>query len=479
MAGSSYANLPAGTMTGRRSASGAWRLTGRRDSLSPRFLFFLLALFLVPVAFVPATRGFFVHIPPLPQAWWTVYLILLFGAVTLTVRWLGFAQRIARPTRLYLVIPFALLGLWQMVSVLWNGQPVAVRLYSCMQSLAMCSAVLGAVWLCSGLSLEARIRLGTRLTMLIGAIVFVYGGLSFVFPSLRPSSTWMDRTAEGLGFVRIFGPLGRSTTLNFAILPALGFSFGMVFLRPGKRALWILLTLFFTSCILATGSRGGILCLATFGMLLLIWGRSRAVLVLIPIALFLATVVAATGVPERFKSLGDSARLRTYETALYAYSSSPRNVLLGAGHGALYTKLHDDSVRKSMAEDRWLLLDHYSEYGYTLRNSHSAILRSLVETGWPGLLCTLVPLAWLLFRPASRSFRGVAQPYRMFLRSALAGCVALVPYLFFEEFFISAFWIVCIWTVYAVLAAEGAGYVTVRNNAAPRGGHRSALRRAP
>ena len=94
-----------------------------------------------------------------------------------------------------------------------------LRWYSLLQTIGMCAAVLGATFLCSGLSFPARVRIAAGLTILVAFVVFVYVGLSFIFPSLRPSHGLVDRSVEGLAFIRVFGPLGRSTTGRWLIVP--------------------------------------------------------------------------------------------------------------------------------------------------------------------------------------------------------------------------------------------------------------------
>lgn len=437
------------------AARRVWARAVAIERPSPRVALFFIALFVLPVSLIPSARGGFLRIPPLPQAWWTVYLILLFGGVALLFRIVAHSQRLNRSTLRGFAAPFVLLSFWQALTLLWNPETIEMRLYSLLQSMSMCCAVVGAVMIVSGLSFWSRVRLASGLTLLVGFVVAVYMGLSFLFPHLRSSSAWMDRTAAGLGFIRVFGPLGTATTLNFVLLPALGFSFGMTYMRTWGRPLWLTMTLFFIGCIITTGSRGGLVCLATFGVVLMLWAGIRAALLLVPVALVLLSVFAVVGLPERFRSLQDAARTESYATALRAYTSSTRNVVVGSGHGTLYTKLHDDSLRKILGKDRWYLLAHETDFGYSLRNSHSALLRSLVETGIPGLLLMLTPLVWLLARPLSRSFRAAPHPHRILLRSALAGCAAALPLAVFEELFISAFWVVVLWTIYVVCAAEG------------------------
>ena len=42
----------------------------------------------------------------------------------------------------------------------------------------------------------------------------------------------------------------------------------------------------------------------------------------------------------------------------------------------------------------------------------------------------------------------------LFGRTVLAGCVAMIPYMFGEEFFISAYWVTLLWVMFAAIGAE-------------------------
>lgn len=415
----------------------------------------LLLLFLLPVSFLPATRGFFFRLYPLPPAWWTDNLIVGLAFAVCVFRLLGgYSRPVGRSTRRAILQPVLVLAAWQTLSLIWNGRDGLMRSYSFLQSLCMGSAVLAAVCLTSGLADPARHRVGRGITVTIALITSVYAGLSFVFPSWRPSSSWMDRTAATLGFIRVFGPLGTATTLNFALVPALGFSVGML-RRPGSvRLFWAGLALFFVTAILLTGSRGGLLSLAAFTAILMIALRLRSLVFLVPTGLILLIVLIFVGVPERLRNIEDNARTATYATAFRALASRPQNVVLGVGHGGLYSKLHDDAIRSMYGEDRWYLLEGSSPYGYTLRNSHSTFLRSLAETGPLGLVLTLIPLLAVLSRLLRPRYLWMRDPSAVHAKSILAGCAALIPYMAFEEFFISAFWIVLLWTIYAVIGAE-------------------------
>lgn len=416
----------------------------------------MIAPFLLAVSLIPATRGIMFRMPPLPMVWWKVNLMLMFAVVVVLFRWLGgYRCRLSRSTRRWFLMPILLLGLWQVISLAWNGQESLMRQYSFVQSVAMCAAVLSGVLLTSGLAYTTRMRVGRGLTLLIAFVVAVYMGLSFVFPGWRPSTAWVDRTTGTLGFIRVFGPLGTATTLNFVLVPALGFSIGML-VRPNSiKIYWSAASLFFIVAILSTGSRGGLVSLAAFAILLVLSLRLRSILFLLPIGIVLAVIVAAVGVPEKFRDFEDRARVTTYATGWRAYVSSPRNVVIGAGHGALYSALHDQALRTLRGRRRWYLLSHRTAFGYTLRNSHSALLRSLVETGVPGFALMVVPLGWMLRRLLlAPSFRNLPKADKIQATCTLAGCAAVIPYMALEEFFVTAFWIVFLWTVLAVIGAE-------------------------
>jgi hypothetical protein len=426
-----------------------------RDSGATATILAILLLFLLPVSLIPSTRGILFRLYPLPTAWWTDNLVVIFAVSVLVLRLLGpFSRPIARSTRRWLLLPILALGLWQTISLTWNGRDGFMRSYSFLQSLFMCAAVLSGVLLASGLSGPTRFRVGRGITLFIAFIAAVYGGLSFIFPSWRPSTAWMDRTTLSLGFIRVFGPLGGATTLNFVLTPALGFSVGMA-LRPGMvRLFWGATSVFFVAAIVLTGSRGGLVSLAAFTAILVVSLRLRSLAFLLPVGLALGSLVLFVGLPERFRNLEDRARAETYATAWRALVSRTQNFAIGTGHGALYSKLHDDMLRKTYGKNMWYLAEDRTQFGYTLRSSHSAILRSLVETGVVGFALSLTPLLWLggrLLRPRSARLR---QPIAIFAKCTLSGCLAIVPYFAFEEFFINAFWIVVLWTMFAVIGAE-------------------------
>lgn len=410
-------------------------------------------LFLLPVALIPSERGQFLSLPGLPALWWSTALLYLFAASVVAFRWVFYSHPIHRATRRYLLIPIFLLGAWQACSLLWNGRSWDARAYSLVEITGMVAAVSAAAGCVSGLGGQARWNTGKGLTLFVAAVALLYAGLSFLFPSLRPSSAWMDRTTASLGFVRVFGPLGVATTLNFVLVPAMGFALGSFLSGGWSRFFWGCLAITLALTVVATGSRGGLISLAAFAGILVLASRARAAFAIIPIGAILGVVVLAFGIPERFRDFRDEGRMMTYRTAMRAFTANPANIVLGTGHGALYSKLEVDATRRLRGKSRWYLAVEQTPYGNTLRSSHSTMLRTLAEAGPLGLGLLLIPLTWVFHRSVSSRYHRPHEAGNLAARCALAGCAAVIPYMGLEDFFL-AFWPLVIWSMFVVIAAE-------------------------
>ena len=415
----------------------------------------IIAGFVLPISLVPSSRGFYFSYPLLPAVWWKTNLVVPFAVIALLVRPIqGSIGIISHPTLRWFLFPFLFLGFWQILSLFWNDQNGYMKSYSLVQSIYMLCAITGAVLITSGRAFLSRIELGKQLVFILAFIFSVYLGLSFVFPSWRPSSAFMDHTASSLGFIRMFGPLGKSTTLLLILLPCLGFCIGMLSIPGRSKLLWMLMSGFFIFATFATGSRGSVLCLGAFVLCLMAALRHRAIWFVFPSGLVVLLIVAVFGVPERFQNFEDQSRFQTYATALRAFSASAEHVAFGTGHGQLYSTLHDNTERKMLQRPRWYLLDDRNEYGYTLRSSHTAILRPLAETGIIGFTFASIPLVWILKRLLLPKTRIGKCRYGLHATCALSGCAATIPYLALDEFFVSSFWVVVLWCTFVVIAAE-------------------------
>jgi O-antigen ligase len=424
---------------------------------SAKALIVLIAFFLLPKGLVASS--WISNYVPLPfglYASWADLWSIVFAFTVVLARVLGmFSNGILRSTRRWYLMPILLFGILQTVSLSWNGRPPLERGYSFVQTVLMCAPVLTAVLLVSGLSYANRMKVVCGLILILTFLVLVYLGLSFVFPGLRPSSAWKYRIMPGLGFIRVFGPLAPSTSLNFVLFPALGFTMGMLFVPGRSKVFWGLITFVFFVTIIGTGSRGAVLCMAAFGILILVTlSITKALKVIVPVALIFGAVIFFTGIPERYFTMEDTYRTDTYKTGFRAFSFRPRNVIVGVGHGGLYSLLHDNTLRRLHGKTTWYLKTKDTEFGFTLTNSHSTILQSLIETGIVGFVLLMTALLWVLRRFLGRRYRRCRDPWTMQARLTLAGCAASMVLMITSVFFYHVCWLVFIWSILAVTAAE-------------------------
>jgi len=134
-------------------------------------------------------------------------------------------------------------------------------------------------------------------------------------------------------------------------------------------------------------------------------------------------------------------------------TSSPGSIMFGMGHGAMYSRLHDESMRREYGQSQWYLFSERTEFGETLRSSHTALLRTLVESGIVGGIILFGTFGWIalhLLRHASRERR----PFVAEGKALLAGCAGVIPYMALDEFFVGTPWIVFLWFLYVVLGSE-------------------------
>jgi len=422
----------------------------------PMTLVFLIAVFLFAKGLVPATKGFWISLPFGFHLRSGMALILVFAGIVLLGKTIGiFSYHVSKDTNRRFLLPILLLGLLQMISMGWSSQDGIHRGYSFLQTIFMILPVVISVVMISGLSYSSRMKVVSGSALIIIFILCVYLGMSFLFPGLRPSSAWLDRIAPGLGFIRVFGPLGASTSLNFVMFPVLGFSVGQLFVPSRSKILWGSIAAILLMCIIGTGSRGAILCLGAFIMLALVTlGAIKALKFLIPAMFAFGVIILIKGVPERFLEFQDSARFETYRTGFRVLTSSPRNFFFGVGHGGLYSLLHDNTMRSLRGLGFAHMATKETEFGFTLTNSHSTILQPLFENGVIGFLLLMIPLFWIVTRLFGRHYRKHRDPVTLQARMTLAGCTASMVLMLTSVFFFHASWLVFIWSIFAIAGVE-------------------------
>jgi hypothetical protein len=110
-------------------------------------------------------------------------------------------------------------------------------------------------------------------------------------------------------------------------------------------------------------------------------------------------------------------------------------------------------MRQAYGETRWYLISEKTSFGETLRSSHTALMRTFVETGILGGILLYGMLAAMAFHLLRRGLPE-CRSYVIEGKALMAGCVAVIPNMALDEFFVSAPWVLLLWTLYIVLGAE-------------------------
>jgi len=415
--------------------------------------FIILALFLGLKAIVPGVYDRWQWVLGV-QLHHSQILLILMTFVVLVYRIIyRRSNDYSKSTRKYFFYPLLALGFLEILSLAWSGSEYKRQMF--MYAVYMLCALLSSVLLVSGLTKANRKRFMNNLTVFLAFILFVYIGLSFIFPSLRVSSKYYETVTAGLGWARVHGPLVGSAAMGFLVLPVAAYCFGMGIGTGKRKLLWFLLAAYFLLVVLLSGSRAGLLGGLFLLALLAISQLKRILWVLIAIISITMFAIMIWGIPERFKYLQDIDRVESYKTGLRAFSSNSSAYLIGLGHGDFYRTSGDIKRRgfSRFAKDRGEYC-RTTKYGFTLERSHSTYIKTLVETGIVGFLLVTTPLVWIFRRCFSGRYRKIMTPEMIQARMTLLGVIATFPLMALDHYIIQNFWIFLIWSIYVVSAAE-------------------------
>ena len=424
-------------------------------SLNTRiFIIYIFFAFLLMKSLVPATKGTFIPFPLGFYIWWSDLLLLLLCLLVVFHSLFNDCKYLQpfKTTRWYFML-IMFFGIYQIFSILWNEKSSIERGYSILQSSLMLSSVFISVLLFSGLIYSRRLKFISYLVVILAFVLSVYICLSFILPEVRPSFSYMDRTLKELGYIRVFGPLAPSTTINIILFPLLGFTIGMIFLPNKSRLFWSTLTIIYIISIIGTGSRGAVISGGIFCMLTLLSLRFiKTIKLFFPLVLIFLILIIIKDIPDRFKNFEDNLRIETYKTAINVFTDNYNNLIFGVGHGGMYSLLHDNTIRKLKGKDRWFLQTKETKYGFTLTNSHSTFLQTLVETGIIGF----VALSSSLFLVIINFFKyyRLKDPWNNQARLTLSGCISSMALMGTDVFFYNVQWLVLIWTALMIFSVE-------------------------
>lgn len=425
------------------------------DEAPPRGRFFVLCLLLLPISLIPSTRSFYIRFIGNTLLDHKMFLTIIMGILTMILKvtvWRS--EPINQQTKKWFLRPLVFLGFIQAVSIMWGPVESITRIYAFLAVVLLWSSVFFGVSLISGLSYARRHDMARWLVLLLAGLMVIYILGSTRFAGFRPSAGYYTRMQIIPGVERLGGPLSGPTGFNFILLPALGYSIGLIFLGERSKIFWAIISFMLFISILITGSLGGILGLLVMSMVVMVVLRIKSIGIYLPGALLIGIIILQVGVPERLRSrdLAGSARFQSYMTALRAFSSSPPAVVLGVGQGVLYRPYQ--LYRYPGAGSRWGEPGFETAYGWSLKGSHSTYLQALAETGVVGFTFVAVVVVWVLWRLFGWRYSRFRDPCMLQARLTLAGCVSTMFMMIFGVFFFYNFWVTPIWIVFLIVGAE-------------------------
>jgi O-antigen ligase len=426
------------------------------DEVSPRGRFFILCLLILPISLIPLTKSIYIPFIGNTVMDHRVFLVLMMGLLTMILKVTVWAKEPINPeTKKWFLRPFLVLGVIQVISILWSESDSETRIYSLLSTLLLWSSVYAGVSLVSGMSYTRRHKMAMWLVLLLTGIMVVYILGSTRFAGLRPSAGFYRREELYAGIQRVGGPLAGATGLNLVLFPALGYSIGLVFFGNRFRFFWITASVILVATILLTGTLAAVITLLVMSILVMVVLRIKSILITMPVALLIGILILWVGMPERYLTKDiltrTGGRSESYRTALHAFSSSPPAILFGVGQGTLY---RPPQVYRYFYDPDSDKIGRLTSYGFSLKGSHSTVLQPLAETGLIGFLFLAVILSWISWVFFARKFTRYRDPCTLQSRLALAGCVATFVLMVFDVVFFYNSWLTVIWAIFVIAAAE-------------------------
>jgi O-antigen ligase len=222
-----------------------------------------------------------------------------------------------------------------------------------------------------------------RLTVYLAILGLLYSAESFLSLGLRSVAF----SSGDFGIERVRGPLFGSSTGHFILIPALAFAVQEMVLDRVRRFYKLAVVIALMITILSLGSRGALLILCVFFVLVILFTKDRKRSLFLVGAMTIIAAIATLLVfsranPERLTSLEDKARSDTYLTAFEIVKNRSEYLnIFGSGYGSYWSwylpDVEDENAVFHLVE---------TPYGDMLYHPHSTFLLLMVELGVPGLL---------------------------------------------------------------------------------------------
>jgi O-antigen ligase len=413
----------------------------------PFWLMLALSAFL-PASLVP--RGEWFGVPLRATDLLTVLIALLYGALGCLARLLA-----SNPPRQTPMLPATLALAFYGLLRLWTGpleQEDQVGMTFAL--LLFVAGPLQAVGLLSLYHPAQTANFLKRLALFLAFVSVVYTAESVLGLGLRSeegSSIYND-----FGIQRVRGPLFGSSTGYLVLLPALGWTFCLIFQSAWSKTLALFSAASLLGAYLGLGSRAGLILLSMFLTGLFIEGRKlkKSSITLFFAALLcvgIAVVIYSQADTQRFSSFEDRHRQLTHQAAWnVATTEPPLQLLAGQGFGTIWPWYRRDILNTDrIARGDNMIL---TGFGPSLYHAHSTFLVLGVEFGLAGVV-------WFLFLTyrLGRSLlqRGATPGWRVF---SLALAISLVSFAFdlflFKEVRVSNIWWIFVAALYQLHPRE-------------------------
>jgi len=231
---------------------------------------------------------------------------------------------------------------------------------------------------------------------------------------------------RSIGFRRLYGPLGHSTSLGLVLIPICGYSLLLLKIIPKTKHLLA----FIASSILVilTGSRVAILgymLLLAYCLLRWRWYVAVSLLAMSFLVLFLLCGDIAPLLPQKlnpFKmtTYADNNRLLAFLTCCNAWLSTPVSIFFGVGYSEIILL-----TKKSFLSSAGLMKhEHFvTVYGYLPGGPHSIFNWAVSSTGLIGLLLRCSFIYHFVFQVIRKIGGILKKPHSVFIMSI---CISLL-----------------------------------------------------
>ncbi|WP_130866487.1 O-antigen ligase family protein [Acidipropionibacterium timonense] len=273
--------------------------------------------------------------------------------------------------------------------------------------------------------------------------------MALVLVVVTPADLWRELQEDNLMGWRVATRLGGASTFHVVLLLAAGVMVDAV-LRHHRRVISALAAAVLAGCVVATGSRAGVIDLGVFVIGLAIWGlgrrlRSRAGRWWFALGAVTLVAGAVAAMSAARGGLVDSSRARTWQTAWQTLTSGPVHLVFGAGYGVIWPWYGGETG---------LLPGSYHAmrqtfFGVTLPHAHNTVVEIAAELGFTGLIALAVCLGSI----AVACVRGLAGTRRVLCLAVLA----TGPGLLMDTYLVKNFPVALVWWFVVLATVRLAG----------------------